>query len=130
MQTRKVSGTQIPADVAGTMGAGQAGKTDSATTTSSVTQSGAAAKTNGTTGGTTGGINVAVSPKARELADARKKAFDIAKATPEIREERVAALKAQIQSGQYQVDPGKIADGIAREALLEYLADSEGKSRI
>ncbi len=75
------------------------------------------------------GASVAVSHQARQLADAHKKAFEIAKATPDVREERIAALKRQIEAGTYKPDPGKIADGIAREALLEYLAEGESKNR-
>lgn len=126
METRKVAAKNIPSDISAPKNAGQAEKAEKTGTASPSTQAldpgrGAAGKP---------GINVALSPKARELADARKKAFDIAKATPDIREDRVAELKRQIQAGQYQVDPGKIADGIAREALLEYLAESDGKPGI
>ncbi len=130
METRRIAGKQVPVDIAGSNAAeltgktGQAGKTGKSSTAERATDSanaGAAARP---------GINVALSPKARELADARKKAFDIAKGTPDVREDRVAELKRQIQAGTYQVDPGKIADGIAREALLEYLAESDGKPGI
>jgi flagellar biosynthesis anti-sigma factor FlgM len=51
-----------------------------------------------------------------------QKAKEIALATPEIREDRVAELRNQIQSGNYKTDSTKIADGILREALLEQLA--------
>ena len=37
-------------------------------------------------------------------------------ATPQIREDRVAALRASIQNGSYQVDPGQIADAMLSEA--------------
>ena len=32
--------------------------------------------------------------------------------TPEVRADRVAQLKAQVQSGTYQVDPDKVAERI------------------
>lgn len=122
MDTRKISGSHTPSDVAGNRGAGQtsqAGKVTSSAAGSSATLNSPDAKS---------GINVAVSPKARELVDARKRAFEIAKGTPDIRENRVADIKRQLQAGTYQVDPGKIADGIAREALLEFMAESDGKA--
>ncbi len=72
-----------------------------------------------------GGYNVAVSTEAQELTAARTKAFEIAKNTSPIREDRVAALKAQIQNGTYQIDAGNIADGILREAIREKLAVAE-----
>jgi len=122
MDTRKISGSHTPSDVAGARGAGQASQSGKVASSSA----GASTSVNG--GDAKSGINVAVSPKARELVDARKRAFDIAKGTPDIRENRVADIKRQIQAGTYQVDPGKIADGIAREALLEYMAEADGKA--
>lgn len=134
METRRVAGKQVPVDVAGSRATEQGEK---AGQSAKAEKSGAPGQAvAGSIGGPNAGaaarpgINVALSPQARELSDARKKAFDIAKATPDIREDRVAELKRQIQSGTYQVDPGKIADGIAREALLEYLAESDGKPGI
>lgn len=73
------------------------------------------------------GVDVAVSPQAREMAEARAKALNIARNTPDVREDRVAELKKQIQSGNYKVNPEKIADGIMREALFEHLAESDEK---
>lgn len=67
-------------------------------------------------------FDVALSPQAREMAEARAKAMEIAKATPSIREDRVAELKQKIQNGTYQIDSSKIADGIMREAVLDQLA--------
>lgn len=66
-------------------------------------------------------FDVALSPQAREMAEAREKALQIAKATSPIREDRVAELKQKIQNGTYQIDSGKIADGIIREAVLDQL---------
>jgi len=37
-------------------------------------------------------------------------------ATPEIRSDRVAALRESIRNGSYQVDAGSIADAILRES--------------
>lgn len=38
-----------------------------------------------------------------------------AMATPEIRQDKVDALKQQISSGNYKIEPGKIADAILDE---------------
>ncbi len=69
-----------------------------------------------------GDFNVSLSPKAKEIAEARKKAVEIAKATPDIREDRVADLKKRIESGEYKADAGNIADGMMREAIRDELA--------
>ncbi len=68
---------------------------------------------------------VELSDKARSRAAEQKKAFDIAKNTPDVREDRVAELKAKIQNGTYEVDSGKIADGMLREAIMEHLATNK-----
>ena len=72
------------------------------------------------------GVDVALSPDARDLAEAHAKAYEIALGTPEVREDRVAALKAKIQNGTYKVNAPGIADGILREAILDKLAEEEG----
>lgn len=69
--------------------------------------------------------NVQISTTAKDRAEAQKKAFDIAKATPEIREDRVADIKARLAAGTYEIDSGKIADGMLREAIMEHLAEGE-----
>lgn len=77
-------------------------------------------------------VDVAVSPRARELAEARKKATEIAKATPDVRSERVDALRKKIQSGEYKVQPEKIADGMLQEAArdeLSLMMHEEAKKR-
>lgn len=68
---------------------------------------------------------VQLSDDARRRADERKKSFEIAKSTPDVREEKVAAIKAKIQAGTYEVDSGKIADGMLREAIMEHLANNK-----
>jgi flagellar biosynthesis anti-sigma factor FlgM len=68
---------------------------------------------------------VELSEKGKSRAAEQKKAFDIAKNTPDVREDRVAELKAKIQSGTYEIDSGKIADGMLREAIMEHLATSK-----
>jgi negative regulator of flagellin synthesis FlgM len=70
-------------------------------------------------------FGVQLSDDARKRADERKKSFEIAKNTPDVREEKVAAIKAKIQAGTYDVDSGKIADGMLREAIMEHLANNK-----
>jgi len=70
-------------------------------------------------------VNVELSPAARQLSEARRKATEIARNTPDVREDRVAMLKAQIDSGTYKPEPGRIADGMLREAILERLSESK-----
>ncbi len=65
---------------------------------------------------------VHLSSKAREIAEARQKALSVAQSTPEVREDRVNAIKKRIAEGSYQVDAGKVANGIAAEALRDHVA--------
>ena len=69
------------------------------------------------------GVNI--SDAAKSKAEAYQKALKIARDTPDIREDRVAELKKQIAEGNYKPDPGKIADGMLREAIKDHLADSD-----
>ena len=68
-------------------------------------------------------VNVALSNQSKDIAEAHKKALDIARNTPDVRENRVAELKKQINDGTYQIDSGKIADGMMREAILDHLSE-------
>jgi flagellar biosynthesis anti-sigma factor FlgM len=69
--------------------------------------------------------NVNISDGAKSRAEAYQKALDIAKGTPDIREDRVASIKQQIKDGTYQIDSGKIADGMLREAVKDHLAETD-----
>ena len=60
------------------------------------------------------GDSVSLSPQVRELQAARE-AYD---ALPEIREEKVAAIRAQIEAGTYKVDSEKIAAKMMADGLL------------
>jgi negative regulator of flagellin synthesis FlgM len=40
---------------------------------------------------------------------------------PDVREEKVAALKEQIENGTYEIDADKIADKMLRDSLLDDL---------
>jgi negative regulator of flagellin synthesis FlgM len=66
--------------------------------------------------------NVQVSSEAKEMEAAHRKAFDIAKGTPDVCQDRVADLKSQIKNGTYKPDSGKIADGMLREAIKDQMA--------
>ena len=69
--------------------------------------------------------DVALSNYSKKAQNDHKKALDIARSTPEIREDRVKELKEKIKNGTYKVDSGKVADGMLREAILEHLASSD-----
>jgi flagellar biosynthesis anti-sigma factor FlgM len=68
------------------------------------------------------GVEVAVSDKAKLRASEQKLAKEVAMKSPEIREDKVAAIKAQIDAGTYKIDSQKIADGMMKEAVIEHLA--------
>lgn len=71
------------------------------------------------------GYAVALSPESQSLKEAHQKAYDIAINTPEVREDRINAIRDRIQNGTYEVDSGKIADGMLREAVKDKLAQSD-----
>jgi len=58
--------------------------------------------------------SVNLSPQARQLQAAR----EALAAMPEIREEKVAAIRAQIEAGTYKIDSEQIAGKMIAEALL------------
>ena len=68
--------------------------------------------------------DVQISPEAVELAEARRKAMNVAKQTSPVREDRVADLKRRIADGSYKVESGKIADGMMTEAIKDHVASS------
>lgn len=72
-------------------------------------------------------FNVNLSPEAKDKQLAHAKALDIARKTPEIREDKVAALKKQIEAGTYKPSSDKIADGMMREAIMEHLSLNEDR---
>ena len=56
------------------------------------------------------------------MAEAHKKAVDIARNTSDVRDDKVADFKRRIESGEYKADAGNIADGMMREAIRDELA--------
>ena len=66
------------------------------------------------------GDTVVLSPKAKQIAEAKK----LLNAAPEIREEKVAQVRKKIRNGTYQIDGRKVAAKMVKEALLnEVLLD-------
>ena len=66
------------------------------------------------------GDTVVLSPKAKQIAEAKK----LLNAVPEIREEKVAQLRKKISKGTYQIDGSKVAAKMVNDVLLnEVLLD-------
>jgi len=61
------------------------------------------------------GDTVALSAEAKQIQAASK----LLQSMPEIREETVANIRSQIESGTYQINPGKIAAAILKDALSD-----------
>ncbi len=66
-----------------------------------------------------------ISPASKEIRQAYEKARKIARETPDVREDKVRDIKEKIRNGYYQVDSGKVADGILKEALRDHISTSE-----
>ncbi len=60
---------------------------------------------------------VVLSPKAKEVQEATK----LIKGLPDIREEKVAKLKEQVDQGTYRIDGKKIAFKMLKESILDEL---------
>ncbi len=59
------------------------------------------------------GDKVQLSDDAKMMAQAR----GVANETPDVRAEKVAALRDQVQNGTYQIDNKKVAEGILKEDM-------------
>jgi negative regulator of flagellin synthesis FlgM len=46
---------------------------------------------------------------------------DILKETPEVRSEKIAALKKQIEEGKYNVDAEAVAERMIKESILDFI---------
>ena len=88
----------------------QAKKSDSAAKTAKAGQLAQIQKNQGTSAGDS---KSDISAKGKEFAQAHA----VAKSTPDVREDRIAALKKQIQDGKYEVDANKVADRMVGEHL-------------
>lgn len=60
---------------------------------------------------------VVLSPKSKEVQEATK----LIKELPDIREEKVAKLKEQVDQGTYRIDGKKIAFKMLKETILDEL---------
>jgi negative regulator of flagellin synthesis FlgM len=60
-----------------------------------------------------GSVNAELSHKGKEMAAAKAAASE----APDVREEKIAALKARIAAGKYNVDPSAIADRMVDDHL-------------
>lgn len=58
--------------------------------------------------------DVLLSPRAREILEARKKLHDI----PDIRSDKVAALKNLLAEDRYTIDPDRIAGNMMVEGMI------------
>ena len=57
---------------------------------------------------------IALSPEAKQIQEAKK----LLDSLPDIREDKVAEIKEQIEAGTYNIDSEKIAYRMIRESLL------------
>lgn len=60
---------------------------------------------------------VELSARAKEI----KKIHEVIQATPEVRAERISALKKWIEEGRYEVESEVLADKIIKETLLDLI---------
>ncbi len=58
--------------------------------------------------------SVVLSPKAKEIQETK----ELLSAVPDVREEKVAQIKTQIENGTYEIDGEKVASRMIRESLL------------
>ena len=61
---------------------------------------------------------VALSPEAKQIQDVKKHLDSL----PDVREDKVAEIKEQIEAGTYSIDGEKIAFKMLRESLLDELS--------
>ncbi len=60
------------------------------------------------------GDKVVLSPRAKEIVEAKKNIDSI----PDIREEKVAAIKKELEKGTYKIDGKKVAFNMIKESIL------------
>lgn len=61
--------------------------------------------------------NVVLSSRSKEM----QKIYETLKETPEVRSDKVAALKKAIQEGKYKVDSQQLAEKILTESILDLI---------
>jgi negative regulator of flagellin synthesis FlgM len=60
---------------------------------------------------------VEFSAQSREM----QKIYEVLRTTPDVREEKVSALKKAIQEGRYQVENDALADKLIKESILDLI---------
>jgi negative regulator of flagellin synthesis FlgM len=50
-----------------------------------------------------------------------QKVYEVLQTTPDVRDEKVSALKKSIQEGQYQIDSEAVADKMIRGSILDLI---------
>ena len=65
--------------------------------------------------GAPGGDRVSLSPQARELLKAQQSLASL----PDVREDKVAEIKARLEAGDYRIDSEAIAENMISEALAD-----------
>ena len=68
------------------------------------------------------GVNVNISESALKRSEEIKKAYEIAQNTSPIRQDRVDEIKKKIADGTYEINSGRIADGLLMEATKDELS--------
>ena len=68
------------------------------------------------------GVNVNISESALKRSEEIKKAYEIAQNTSPIRQDRVDEIKKKIADGTYEINSGRIADGLLMEAIKDELS--------
>jgi len=63
------------------------------------------------------GDSVELSPRAKEMQEAMK----ILETLPDVREEKVAQIRQQIEEGSYEIDGKKIAEKMIKESVMNNL---------
>jgi flagellar biosynthesis anti-sigma factor FlgM len=117
----KNSSATLPA---GPQSLDQTGKTSGTTRARATTANENVDKAGSTRGINPNDFNLSLSTPSKERAEAYKKALEIARKTPDVREDRVSEIKKKLANGTYNVDSGAIADGMLREAIMEKLANT------
>ena len=63
------------------------------------------------------GDKVELSIQSKEM----QKIYDLLQMTPDVRAEKVEALRKRIEEGKYQVDPDRVADKMIKESLMDLI---------
>ncbi len=67
--------------------------------------------------GTTSGDRVEFSARSREM----QKIYEVLRAAPDMRSDKVSEIRKQIEEGRYRVDSETLAEKIIKESLLDLI---------